>query len=366
MADSRHVAVVLQGRDAIAKWRKSHRGVPLDLSGADLAGAHLEQADLAYANLTKTNLSKAKLAKANLRYADLFVADLSGADLTEADLAFASLISTTLTAATLRAADLSLADLTLTDLTRADLMYARLFLTKMYSTVLLGADLAESLFDKTCLLDVDLNEPEGLTMARHSSRSQLSMETLTKTLRKSRGRFTKKVTAFAVNAGVSLEMLAALPAILAEAKYHSCFICYGQPDLKFAQRLTKTLRGKSVSCWLYDLDATPGERTWGEIKKKRQEAGKMVVLCSNAALIRDGTLKEIEEQIDEEPGKLVPISLDDIWKQPGFRVMRGSRDLKPYLLERNYADFANPDYARALERLLGGLTLRAKRKRKKG
>lgn len=366
MANSRHVAVVLQGRDAIAKWRKSHRGVRLDLSGANLGGAHLEQADLADANLEETNLSNAKLAKATLGHAELFEADLTGADLSEADLSFASLISARLTAAKLRGADLTCADLTLTDLTLGDLRGADLFATKMYMTVLLGADLTEAQFSATCLLDVDLNEPEGLAMARHASPSALSVDTLIITLRKARGRFTKKVTAFAVNAGVSPELLAALPAILAEAKYHSCFICYGQPDLKFAQRLTKSLRGKSVSCWLYHLDATPGERTWGEIKKKRQEAGKMVVLCSNAALIRDGILKEIEEQVDEDPDKLVPISLDDIWKQPGFPVMRGSRDLKPFLLDRNYADFANLDYREALERLLGGLTLRPKRKRKKG
>ncbi len=81
----------------------------------------------------------------------------------------------------------------------------------------------------------------------------------------------------------------------------------------------------------------------------------MVAICSAHALVRDGFLKEIEEQIDEESDKLVPISLDDLWKQPGFKVMQGTRDLKPFLLERNYADFANLPYEEAFERLLKGL-----------
>jgi len=76
------------------------------------------------------------------------------------------------------------------------------------------------------------------------------------------------------------------------------------------------------------------------------------VLCSSKALIREGLLKEIEEQIDEAPDKLIPISLDDLWKETGFRVMRGARDLKPFLIERNYADFAKPPYKKALAKLL--------------
>lgn len=67
-------------------------------------------------------------------------------------------------------------------------------------------------------------------------------------------------------------------------------------------------------------------------------------------------LKEIEEQMDEDQEKMIPVSLDDVWKQPGFRVMRGSRDLRPFLLDRNYADFGEgKDYEQQLQRLLRGL-----------
>jgi hypothetical protein len=138
-------------------------------------------------------------------------------------------------------------------------------------------------------------------------------------------------------------------------KYCSCFICYGHPDLNFATKIVEDLRAKGVSCWLYDMNATPGKKTWGEITLKRREAEKMIVLCSIKALVRDGVKKEIEEQMDEDPDKIVPISLDDDWKHEGFQVKRGQRDLKPFLLERNYADFKNLDYNQALNRLLKGI-----------
>jgi hypothetical protein len=121
------------------------------------------------------------------------------------------------------------------------------------------------------------------------------------------------------------------------------------------------LRGRGVLCWLYSIDASVGQRTWKEISQSRREAEKMVVLCSAAALVRDGVLKEIEEQIDEDPDKIVPISVDNLWKQPGFRLIRGNRDLKPFLVDRNYADFANLSYEEALERLLRGLETKSKK-----
>lgn len=174
-----------------------------------------------------------------------------------------------------------------------------------------------------------------------------------------RGQLTPKRKNLFAGAGVPLEFLARLPHIVAKVQYRSCFICYGEPDRSFAERLCSELKEKGVRYWIYHNDATPGEPIWREIGRKRREADKMVVLCSAKALIRDGTLKEIEEQIDDDPDKMVPVSLDSLWNEPGFRVMRGSRDLKPLLLERTYADFSDPSrYQESLEKLLRGLELR--------
>jgi hypothetical protein len=172
-------------------------------------------------------------------------------------------------------------------------------------------------------------------------------------------RLTLQLETFFINAGVQRELLKALPQILAEVRYCSAFVSCGQPDEAFASRLVMDLRSRGVSCWLYGLDYTPGERIWREIGLRRREAEKMIVLCSAESLIREGVLKEIEEQIDEDPDKIIPISLDDLWMEKGFRVMRGERDLKPFLLERNYADFSdNSQYESSLNRLLEGLERR--------
>jgi hypothetical protein len=138
--------------------------------------------------------------------------------------------------------------------------------------------------------------------------------------------------------------------------YYSCFISYGEPDKIFTEKLVKALEEKQIACWYYSADNTPGERTWREIGRKRREAEKMVVLCSIASLIRDGLLKEIEDQIDEDPDKIIPISLEPLWKEQRFLVRRGTNDLKPFLIERNYADFSNLDkFEDSIERLFHGL-----------
>ena len=63
--------------------------------------------------------------------------------------------------------------------------------------------------------------------------------------------------------------------------------------------------------------------------------------------------------MDDDPDKIIPVSLDDLWRADGFEIRRDGRDLKPFLLERNYVDFSREaDYAAAFERLLKALELR--------
>ncbi len=310
MANPEHVAIVKQGAEEIRKWRADNPGILLDLQYADLSGANLSEAILFRANLSGANLSEANLSGANLSGANLSGANLSGANLSGADLS---------------GADLSGADLS-------------------------GAKLANTAFS-----DCDLSSCAGLDEVEHMYPSSIGVDTLSKTLRGAGGRFTAEQLIFFKGAGVPDALLKELPRIMAETKYFNCFISYGQPDEKFATKLKEDLTSRGATCWLYKLDNTPGERTWKEIGQKRREAEKVVVICSANALVRDGVRKELEEQIDEEPDKIIPVSLDDLWKHPGFGVVRGERDLKPFLLDRNYADFANMEYEEALKRLLIGL-----------
>ena len=336
MANPEHVALVEKGAAAIAKWTIGNPEVVLDLSGANLSGADLVGANLTGAILFEANFSGADLSGALLGLTKLVVTDLSAANLSNAKLLEASLVAS---------------DLSGTNLSQAHLTFAKFLSTKMSKATLSNATLAG-----TSIGDCDLSQCYGLETVVHHTPSSIGVDTLITSFRGAGNRLTPELTTFFRSAGVPQEVLDALPRIVGGITYHSCFISYGQPDIGLAERLRNDLVLRGVPCWLYTKDATPGEPSLREIGRRRREAGKIVVLCSVNSLHREGVLREIEDQIDEDPDKILPVSLDNDWKHSGFQVMRAGRDLKPFLLERNYADFVDPKgYEKALERLLAGM-----------
>lgn len=134
-------------------------------------------------------------------------------------------------------------------------------------------------------------------------------------------------------------------------KTSSCFICYGEPDKAFAEKLRNALNNKEIPTWMYSMDYTPGRRTWKEIIDNRRISHKVLVICSTASLSRDGILKEIEQQIDENPDKIIPVSIDLDWTESTFIIRRGDTDLKPFLSDHNYADFVTKTFNEALAKL---------------
>ncbi|GAG44638.1 unnamed protein product, partial [marine sediment metagenome] len=168
-------------------------------------------------------------------------------------------------------------------LTGANLAGAHLTWANLTNTELWQANLSRARLGLTALSDVDLSDVIGLTTVTHEWRSSVGVDTLILSFRGAGNRLTPELRTFFRGAGVPEELLEALPGIVAEVKYYSCFIAYGQPDVEFARKLCEDLEGKGVSCWLYDMDATVGERTWREIGEKRRGAEKMVVLCSAEA-----------------------------------------------------------------------------------
>jgi len=386
MANPKHVAVVKKGADAIEEWRQKHPEQILDLHEAFLFKAYLSEADLSRADLSEADIQDAYLYKANLAGANLSDANLSGAyldktKLNDADLSGANLLAaqclwTDFSSTNFSGADLTLvtfirANLTGADLSGAEMLGSRLWEVTLSITDFSGADLSGvSLIDSDLssinltgvtmyssrLVNCNLAQCVGLETVKHEGPSYVDFGTLRTSFRESGNRFTPELETFFLNAGLPKELLDTLPRILAEVKYSTCFVCHGSPDLTFAEKLVKDLKMRGVSCWLYPMDYTPGRKVWGEIIERRREAEKMIVLCSAKALIRDGVLKEIEEQIDEDPDKIVPISLDNTWRESGFPVKRGQRDLKQFLLDRNYADFSDESkYEASLNRLLKGI-----------
>ena len=157
-------------------------------------------------------------------------------------------------------------------------------------------------------------------------------------------------------AGVPKELLDALPAIVRDIKYHSCFISYGEPDRQFAEKLRGSLLERGVSCWFYPADYTPGVPPEREIKQKIREYEKLVVVCSSEALVREGVLDEIEEQITLNPDNIIPVLRDHRWREKTFPVQWKNPNTKAFLDRQAYVDFSySSKYDDSLDRLLKGL-----------
>ena len=318
MADPEHVEVVKRGAAALAEWREKNPSVGLDLTAADFSGVDLSRANLFGANLLWANLSRVNLSGAGLIGANLSLANLSGANLSGADL----------------------------------------FVANLSGANLSGGNLSDARVVASAFARCDLSAVAGLETVQHEGPSSIGTDTLLATYRGAGNRLTPDLRGFFIKAGVPASLLDALPTIAGQIRYHTAFVAYGEPDRAFAEGLYNALQSRGVICWMYAMDATPGEPTWHEIGRKRREAGKFIVLCSVAGLVQSGPKKEIEEQMDDDPDKIIPISRDDLWKADGFEVRRDGRDLKPFLVERNWADFSRrADYATAFEKLLKALEL---------
>ena len=321
MANAQHVARVKSGADAIAEWRRQNQGVRLDLVAADLSRARLVAADLSRAQLMVANL-----ARANVSGASLSRADLTGAALSEANLAGANLSGACLAGAHFR------------------------------TVMLTGADLSNAIFGATIVTNCDLSNCVGLEAALHGGSSSIGVDTLISSFRGAGGSAASGLTAFFLGAGVPQEMLDALPAIVREIKYHSCFISYGEPDRQFAEKLRENLLARGVSCWFFPADYIPGIPPERQIKQKIREYEKLVVVCSSRALVREGVLDEIEEQIPLNPDNIIPVLLDHTWREDSFPVKWENPNTKAFLERQAYVDFSDPSkYEEALDRLLKGL-----------
>ena len=315
MANAEHIRVVLGGPLSLTAWHVANPDQSLDLSGANLEGALLLGMRLTSANLEGANLQHAGLMMSSFQGASLDHADLSDANLSAANLGSASCKGANLYRADLFDANLKYGGLDGANLKESNLAHAR-----FHACSLKGTDFDGALFSWSILSGLDLTEPLSLTRSVHEGGSHVDVATLFITLGSLGNHWSEDVTTFLRNTGISQELLDALSAISAGLEYHPAFVSYGEPDVAMAEKLVTDLRERGVSCWVYKLDSTPGESTWREISQKRSEADKFIVLCSAAALIRPTVLKEIEEQIDDDPEKIVPVSLDDLWSEEGFRT----------------------------------------------
>ena len=321
MANPEHVKVVKQGTEAIARWRKQHPEERLDLSGADLGWVDFSEANLSGSNVAGANLSFAKLHGTNLSNADLSAADLLGVDIFKPKLNGANLSKTNLSAANIRDVDLS------------------------------GVALTAAICGCTSFHNCNLHDAYGLEQMINKNSTSIGVDTVIKSFWAGGNKLTPELEKFLLEAGIPRELLAELPRIVAGLGYRSCFICYGDTNREFAEKLCRDLGAKGVPCWLYSLDNTGIEQSWRPIRWRRREVEKMVVICSGKALAKEIVQKQIEEQIDEDRDDIIPVSLDNLWKTSGFLEKR--RNLQAFLFSNIDADFSNDSpYNESLEWLL--------------
>ena len=326
MANPEHVALVKKGAEAIAEWRSKNPKGQLDLSEADF-----READLALVDLSEADLTRANLTNVNLSLSDLSDANLTAANLSGSNIRFVLLLDA--------------------DLSKANFQFACFF-----HSYLVGATLTEAILNGTSVCGCGLSQCAGLDTVQHDGSSSIGVDTLIASFRGAGNRLTPQLMAFFRGAGVPSELLNALPSIVREIRYYSCFISYGEPDRGFAERLRNDLIAHGVSCWLYAKDHTPGQPSRTEIMQARRQAEKMIIVCSLKGLLQDNFKNEIEDQADEAPDKILPVCLDKDSRHDGFQIKRGGRDLKPFLMEPNYVDFSDPSkYEQSLEGLLTGL-----------
>lgn len=391
MPNQVHIELLKRGEEYYSTWKRNNEKILLDLSEADLRNiklihciideakftkANLDKADFRQSNLfgsyfdkaimtnidlSFTDISLASFQNSNLNGANLFGATLVEANLSGADLTGADLMRANLTAANLRNANLEGANLQDAFLMGADLRGANLSETSLYYSVFALNELKDTNFskanmDSTVIVDCDLSECRGLNTIHHSSPSSIGIDTIIRSHIHSGDVLLPELVTFFLEAGIPKELVTEISKIVSKIKYYSVFICYGHPDEDFAQRLYMALRSKGVSCWYYPTNYTIGEITWREIKRKLRETDKMIVICSVNSLSRPAVKKEIEDQIDDDPEKILPISIDNKWKSDDFHVRTRTMDLKPFLITKNYADFSDKSlYSKSIEQLLFSL-----------
>ena len=406
MASPIHVDLVKKGTKSINDWRENNPNLILDLSGAKLEHINISHANLAPVCLSKakiklSNLIKVDMKKCNLANINILSSILLGANLFEANLSNSKIYSSFCDSLNLSKANISKSDFSFSYFTHSNFnganlseiqcfesgfsaadfansnlngsnmsyclfKFSNLSKTNLSHASFIGSSFLENDFSTTNLTDAEIGKTvfqscnlsgcKGLGSVKHNGPSSIDFQTIKKSVVSLNNSLEPDFKNFLFSAGFPMELIQQLPTIFEEVKYYSAFVSYGEPNKKFAEKLRKDLEDKGVTCWLYSLDGTVGKRTWEEIIQKRREADKMIILCSADSLVRDGVLKEIEEQLDEDPEKIIPISLDDLWKHKGFMVKRGERDLKPFLMERNYSDFSTKyKYKNSMSKLFKGL-----------
>lgn len=289
-----HLETLRKGPQKWNEWRKKHRSIQPELSGAELSLANLSGADLSYAYLSRAQIDRANLSGADLSHAYLRRADLSSAKLMSANLSGAKLT----------------ADLSHADLSGADLRAANHNGTNLSGAILSGADLTEAGLVQTVLAEIDLSQVKGLKSVFHSRPSPIGIDTIYR----SKGMIPE---VFLRGAGVPepfTSQVKALVGALEPIQFYSCFISYSSKDHDFAKRLHADLQQRGVRCWIAAEDMKIGDRIRPTIDEAIRVYDKLLLVLTESSIKSPWVESEVEAAFEKErkQGKrvLFPIQLD--------------------------------------------------------
>ena len=379
MANLKHVEIVRQGRDAIAKWQELNPESRLDLNRANLIGADLSDADLSGANLSGANLSGANLSDADLSDADLSEANLSGADLSRANLSEANLIGANLNRANLSGADLGGANLSRADLSEANLIGANLNRANLSGAdlgganlsganlsganlggaKLIGADLRGAEIGWTSFGNVDLSVALNLDKVVHEGPCTVGVDTIFR----SGG---KIPDSFLRGCGVPDILLTFLPSLVGPGiEFYSSFISYSHKDEEFARRLHARMQQEKLRVWFAPEDIEGGKKLHEQIESAIRVHDKLLIVISEHSMNSEWVKSEIAGARNREAveGKqvLFPVRMVDMdaikaWKCFDADIGKDSaREIREYYIP-DFTNWKDHDaFEREFAKLLNGM-----------
>lgn len=344
MANNEHLAIIRHGVKIWNRWRKRNRDTKPNLEDADLSSIILSDCNLSGANLQNSSFRDTVLFNTNFSSADLSFAQFHNANL--------------------RSVNFSGANFTKSKLNYANLQ--RVHLNHAY--------LGNTYLDGTTFSMVDLSEVIGLDTCIHYSPSTIDNQTLY--LSDSLPEIFLKGIGLAdweieqtrlyqkdLSQQEIAEILNTVHQLRAGSpiQVHNLFISYAHKDSGFVNRLSTTLDEKGTRFWrdINDLPDAPAGPLDRVILKEMKGCVVLLILSENS-ISSDWVRFEMESAakigIDEGREVLLPIALDDSWKDYKWPLK-----LKDRIFDYNIIDFSQWQneniYKKRFAQVLEGLNL---------